>query len=465
MEHTPIGIKFYFLSLLLAIPVVIFFSDHPYYVIAAVGLLSLFYLILIKPTKAVYLLPLLFQFPLILIPNTRLHLAEFALLTLMFSILFHWSKYQLKITMPFKKTIIFIFLACILSFISSNYLIESLRSFSRYVIAFAFVFPVFYSLIDSKDKIELLVYTTIVSGLIASGYGILENYIKTGGLFPVLGLRIFAKVGAFYGSFLGFAIVGFVSLSLFSNYSLVRRIIMLLPVIPLGWALGLSQTRAWIVATIFSLAVIFAIKIYHSSTWRITAFCLIAVLALGFTSRILSTNAFYKVAGGFLTRHSGSVTSLAISRAPNLSSVQRYRFWNFGLDLFLQQPLHGIGLGNLRIVNRFNRLRLVPPSRIQPYIDNQYLQILIETGVLGALAWLSFIIPLVIISVRNVFRLLNTNLSAISVILLAGLVLNGVGGMFWVLSVHIPTLCMLAIIFALILSCNRLISIPKYTPL
>lgn len=457
---------FYALYVSSLVLLVILFSDKPYYVLALFGLVTLFLSIIAWPGYSFCILPLFLAFPFVIVPDTRLHLGEFAIGSLMIATVLGIFNRQLKITMPLKGMIFLIFLTSILSLISSQYPMESFLGLLRIIIAFGFIFPVFYTFMNSQKKIYYSVYGIIAAGLIAAVYGILENYISSGSFTPTLGLRIFGKAGAFYGSYLGLAILAIVSLVLFYKSTTWFKMVIGFLIIPLGLALSLSQTRGWILATALGLLAIGVVKLHQKKMLKFVSILIITVTTSSLILGLLTTDVPYGMARKVLMRHTGRVSTLTISRLPDFSFEQRLRFWRFGWGLFLQQPFFGVGIGNLRIANTFSRPHLVEPTIGMPYVDNQFLHILIETGVAGLFAWLLFIVSLVKISIKNVSLSLSDNLSAVSVFLIGAIVLYGVGGIFWVMSATLTSLCMLALIFSLVFSLNRLLiqeeSVPNY---
>lgn len=91
---------------------------------------------------------------------------------------------------------------------------------------------------------------------------------------------------------------------------------------------------------------------------------------------------------------------------PNVHTVlERWWLWRAGLKMFGEHPLLGVGPGNFSFL--YNRYKPADAGykTIFPVINNQYLEVLVETGILGALVFLIFI--------YNVFRIYLKGLKGI----------------------------------------------------
>lgn len=85
------------------------------------------------------------------------------------------------------------------------------------------------------------------------------------------------------------------------------------------------------------------------------------------------------------------------------SAQTRYELWPRAIDLFKQHPLRGVGPDNSRAQlhpDEFNSGK--PYGSLQP-INNDYLALLAEQGLIGLLGWL----PLVLVSLRAVWSVLR----------------------------------------------------------
>ncbi len=163
----------------------------------------------------------------------------------------------------------------------------------------------------------------------------------------------------------------------------------------------------------------------------------------------------FQLAKKLFTRQKGVVSELAISRIPDFSMEFRLRSWQYAWSLFLEHPLCGIGLANLRIAQPWHP-QLSKPETGVAYVDNQYLHILTETGLIGTLAWLLLIVPISVTALRNLIRSSDKQWLILNSFLLGALTLYAIGGLFWVLTAGLITQSMLAIIFSLIMSSKQL---------
>ncbi|MBI2915824.1 MAG: O-antigen ligase family protein [Elusimicrobia bacterium] len=62
---------------------------------------------------------------------------------------------------------------------------------------------------------------------------------------------------------------------------------------------------------------------------------------------------------------------------------ERLQIWNDCWNYFLDQPLQGTGLGTFR--DHYPQYKTIPGLRLAPYAHNEWLNILCETGTIGAL--------------------------------------------------------------------------------
>ncbi|OGS25522.1 MAG: hypothetical protein A2297_08545 [Elusimicrobia bacterium RIFOXYB2_FULL_48_7] len=89
---------------------------------------------------------------------------------------------------------------------------------------------------------------------------------------------------------------------------------------------------------------------------------------------------------------------------PNVYTVlERWWLWRAAVNMFREHPVLGVGLGNYTFL--YNRYKT--PDAIfkntMPVVNNQYLEILVETGALGACAFLFFVFS-VFLNIRRAFK-------------------------------------------------------------
>ncbi|OGS18429.1 MAG: hypothetical protein A3J83_01045 [Elusimicrobia bacterium RIFOXYA2_FULL_40_6] len=76
---------------------------------------------------------------------------------------------------------------------------------------------------------------------------------------------------------------------------------------------------------------------------------------------------------------------------PNLYTIiERWWLWRAGLNMFKDHPAFGVGLANYTFLyNRYKPADAMYKS-IMPVVNNQYIEVLVETGIVGAMAFLFF---------------------------------------------------------------------------
>jgi O-antigen ligase len=151
------------------------------------------------------------------------------------------------------------------------------------------------------------------------------------------------------------------------------------------------------------------------------------------------------------------IASKSIGKAPDMSLMFRYRIWKYAWKVFLQNPLTGVGVGNMRIEDAVRPMKVKPREGIG-YTDNHYLNVLVETGVLGAAAWVYLLYILFSTSWRIVKLSNDHQWQIICFGFLGGIIVFLTGGMFWLLTAFVYDSAMLAFLFALVFSSKKLLN-------
>jgi len=122
----------------------------------------------------------------------------------------------------------------------------------------------------------------------------------------------------------------------------------------------------------------------------------------------------------------------------------------------MQNPILGFGIGNLRFRSAFTG-ELGPPSDPHVgYVDNHWLNVLYETGILGIIGWIG--LAVVIYRTCRAFpRKSGSNEIQIARLSLTGaMIVLFVGSMFWTLTVVHEMTVFLAFLIGLLISTHRL---------
>lgn len=203
-----------------------------------------------------------------------------------------------------------------------------------------------------------------------------------------------------------------------------------------AFALGLSLTRANIIATIVALAVVATVQVIRQRRpWLVGAGVLIGALTVVVALGAASSRPPYRVdppptAGATQTPAAGATNGaggdggIALPDPTKDKSLRfRFQFWEAQLNAFVDQPL--IGYGTSAAADGFGRLYAGRDSvRFEPH--SIYLKILLEQGVIGAIVFGLLLLALGFLAVRGQIRGTPFDLIALGVIVL--LLVSGLTG-------------------------------------
>jgi len=224
--------------------------------------------------------------------------------------------------------------------------------------------------IDAK-KIEKFIKILIWVNTITVIYAILQKYLGFPIIFKSLFTQDMLRFKGFHSHPLRFAgyfsTVCIIAFSFASFYS--KKLFYFIPFLLFGLMLNASRTY-WF-STIITFLIISFLK---SKKFLITTFFLISVFLL----------IFFSVFGNYRDR-----VEKTIGSKNNISHMElRKNFWKAGLDIFLKNPIYGIGDGKVS-------------NYLKPYLEkglidntahchNIYITLAAETGVigLGILLWI-----------------------------------------------------------------------------
>jgi len=114
-----------------------------------------------------------------------------------------------------------------------------------------------------------------------------------------------------------------------------------------------------------------------------------------------------------------NVTSRVSSiNASDVSATTRLRYYNKGLEYFIENPLVGAGIGNFQLISiklDFDNIE----SYIVPYVaHNDFVEVFTELGLFGGLAYLLFVLSIAIYLIRLFFKL-NDEVERVQIIFLS----------------------------------------------
>jgi len=114
-----------------------------------------------------------------------------------------------------------------------------------------------------------------------------------------------------------------------------------------------------------------------------------------------------------------NVTSRVSSiNTSDVSATTRLRYYNKGLEYFIENPLVGAGIGNFQLIS----IKLDSDnieSYIVPYVaHNDFVEVFTELGLFGGLAYLLFVLSIAIYLIRLFFKL-NDEVERVQIIFLS----------------------------------------------
>jgi O-antigen ligase len=327
----------------------------------------------------------------------------------------------------------------------------------RYVEVFLVLFLVVYMTANTSDVIHLLITAILLAGLVAAWVGLVQFVTGEGTT------RATRKVPGFLGGGYGaaMAVELFLALSVLIHPSPRRTKIAAGIVLPfVAVALFLSQARAWMGAFVVALLVSMLFARKEVRRMMLVAFAVI----VGGVALLIATNAFGLAEGSLVDVVVRSSfrwqTTRGSAATEEISLLMRLNAWSHALALFVQHPLFGIGVGNLRIAD-YVTFTLARPMPDAGYIDNQTIQIFAEAGLFAGVAWLLFVINALKIGWSAVRRAARSNLAGPMHGLFGALVIFFLGSNFWVITPSHELFALLIIVIALLAAGTRIQHVPS----
>jgi O-antigen ligase len=364
--------------------------------------------------------------------GTNLHISELVLIIIFIVWLGRLILLREHIVFPKQFLIpsIILIISAILSLLGARYYVAGIQQIIRYIeIMLIFFMVVLYSCTDEKRIREIFLFL-IIGGLIASCVG-LGQFIYY--VFQVRqSQRIFGWHGGGYGALIASTIILSVS-ALTDKKDRIMKIWAIITIPIAGLALIVSQTRAWIIALVLVLGLMFVLQKRSYGRKILMALGLV----FGIFIILLQTDAFGLIDSRFIIDAIRGAfrfgTSPTEKSATDLSMLLRLRAWNEGIIQYLSHPFSGIGAGNLRFIDYFT-LRLGKPVEGAGYVDNQYIQFFAEIGTIGGIAWIAYITQAVRTGINSVRGAVGSNLFIPAFGSFGSVLIFVIGSFFWVVT-------------------------------
>jgi len=335
------------------------------------------------------------------------------LLILIFLLFLGYSLYQkkFKIILPSPLVLYIVFLCVtLLSLMAAKEKILGL-TVVIFLSSMFFVPYVFINLIDSKKKLKIAIYVLLLSAFIFSLFGFFQFLGDMAGLpSSITGLSY-----RYVGKVLGFPRIQstFIEPLYFANYLIIPLVLSFFLFIK---RTDVKNNKYFILLFIISLISI----ILTFSKGAIGAVILLAFAVILFQIRSIfyRQNLPYIFIISFLLIALSWFAFATIKSLPDFEKIykkayniitgasiaEREEAYNVAWEAFTRYPLLGIGAGNFGPY--FAGYPTSPPDFGWAIVNNQYLEILAETGLLGFFVFLVFI---GLIFYRSVLAYLNTD--------------------------------------------------------
>ncbi|MGB4313251.1 MAG: O-antigen ligase family protein [Natronincolaceae bacterium] len=305
-----------------------------------------------------------------------------------------------------KPVICYLFIVIISTVFSVNHIISLYGNFRREEGLFAIIVYIYLYIVANRNYIfsEKPVKFLLFSATIIAVYGVFQYF----GFDPVprdlerinWSKRAFATMGN--PDFLGSYLVLILPISVFA-YFYARKNIYLLTSGLIYLSLLCTMTRSAWLGALFSIAVLTVYSVIYGLGKKHIAILLVIFVIITIVMNNISSG---KVIGRFFTI--GLDFKKIVNQAPDYqkAGAGRVFIWERVLKLISQRPLFGYGLETLGIVfterfycdvvERYNRVIIFDKAH------NEYLHIAVTTGVPALMAYLYFVLNIVIKAIKNV---------------------------------------------------------------
>lgn len=359
------------------------------------------------------------------------------------------TRSDLAFDFPAFRPLMLILIAMGLSIANAKYLIASLKDLLKFIEAFFIIFLFTVNFIRNRDAIRRIFLSFICSGVLASLIGI---YRFVNGYDS----RVFGLLGGGFGAFIGTSVLMAINILVFSNKK-GEKLTALLSLPIMIFALVLSQTRAWFAGLLLALLFL----LYHLRGSKSIKFATLALSLVLITVALLSLDVFTPSQAQIITSGTAQAFETGFGKGETLgkyvSVLMRVFIWIHGFSIYMQNPILGYGIGNLRIKNYFTGDLGDPSDPQVGYIDNHWLNVLYETGILGIIGWIWFAL-LVFKSCKKLIGVsIEPEWKMICFSLIGSMLIYLVGGMFWVLTVAHEMTAVIPFLIGLIFASLRII--------
>lgn len=386
--------------------------------------------------------------------GTNLIVSEFVLLVVFISWFIRMTQQRWDYYVPwrFAGPAIVLVVAAVFSLGAAQYVRAGVLQVIRHVEVLIILFFVIVNGCNDERQVKNIVLSLAIGGTIASLVGIvmfITDTAQTGELHRAIG-----KHGGGFGAVAASTLLLNVGM-FFYERDIAKRILALMMVPIAATALLLSQTRAWIGALALTFLIIMLGQGMRGRAKMVFYFILGGLVV----AILVQTNVFGLVKGNVLEGIFLSAfrfgPRLGVYSATDMSLLMRLNAWQFSINQFLANPLFGIGIGNLRFTN-YVIIELGEPGPGVGFVDSQYIQGFAETGALGGIAWIVYVLNAVRTGARCVRTSAGTKLRGEAFGLYGSLLVFALGSFFWVVTPTHESFAMMILQIGLLVNIQRL---------
>ena len=416
------------------------------------GIMALFF-IYNEPSNGLVVLPLFLHMPVEIPGLGGIQFSEIGtflvILSLIFGILVFRRNFEFEA--PALIPLVLILIASCLSIINANYFFASVKNILKFVEAFILVFWLTVNFVSRKETILKIFNSFILAGLLAAFIGIYRFLLG-------YETRVLGLLGGGFGAYIGISSLIALNIFIFAKTNIKKLTAFLLLAVFIS-ALILSQTRAWLLATIVA---VFFVLMNVGELKKSLRFSIIILMLVAFVYSVLSSDIFFASKPELITSGAEKAAETGFGKEDTLgkyvSILMRVFIWIHGFSLYMQNPIFGFGIGNLRFKNFFTGELGAPSDPLVGYVDNHWLNVLYETGILGIIGW----VALAIVVFKSCRKLLQVSIDPewklISLSLTGSMIIFLLGGMFWALTVVHEMTVLIPFLMGLIFASLRIVS-------
>jgi len=275
---------------------------------------------------------------------------------------------------------LFFIIICIISYfyaIDQMTALVMIRSLLLY-----FIFIVFLiNYIDSYDKLIILLDFFICAGLFAAIYLFINSDIYS-----------MKRLGGLLGAVNRIGIIIGIS-AFFSIYFILfqKKHLYLLPAMVCVVMVLATGSRVALVLVVLSSSLLFYFNNKNSFKGRIKSITLGILLLFLFYYLLFNVPYFYQIAG---VRVENMLKFIMAEPVDDSSIIIRTYMLRYGLELLKESPLIGYGIGNYRIL-------LGKDIGLITYAHNNYIELLVGVGILGAIIYYAMYVNALICLLRS----------------------------------------------------------------